>query len=249
MDLSVNGRNNYKNSNNLNLDLENNEVSLILKQIQNAGQLDVLDRLKQLQSLMPLFSLLPQETTQFQTENFTVREEIPDEPLNLSKPKKESSIISKQLGSKWKELTDEEKRPFYEQQHRLSQSLLEQHPDYRYKPRRKRVAMVNGQRVKIGDWKKIMKYQQQPYDQVFSRITPLKVTERASVARTLQVSGLEITGLGYRRNHCDVYYIYVPKNRELGVGFSLWGKARNAVIRWETVNERLCWIQLNDRSL
>lgn len=208
MDLSVNDRNNYKNSNNLNLDLENNEVSLILKQIQNAGQLDVLDRLKQLQSLMPLFSLLPQETTQFQTENFTVREEIPDEPLNLSKPKKESTIvgqlssfdakppkkahikrpmnafmiwsqterkrllklnpdlhnsqISKQLGSKWKELTDEEKRPFYEQQHRLSQSLLEQHPDYRYKPRRKRVAMVNGQRVKIGDWKKIMKYQQQP---------------------------------------------------------------------------------------
>ena len=40
--------------------------------------------------------------------------------------------------------------------------------------------------------------------------------------------------------HCDVYYSCAPKNRELGVGFALRGKARNAVIRWEPVNERLC---------
>lgn len=180
---------------------ENNEVSLILKQIQNAGQLDVLDRFKQFHALMPFLNLEPRK----ESENV---EQVSEEPLNLSKPKSEGSLlvgelssfdakppkkahikrpmnafmiwsqserkrllkmnpdlhnsqISKQLGTKWKELSDAEKKPFYDQQLRLSQSLLEQHPDYRYKPRRKRVAMVNGQRVKIGDWKKIMKFQQQ----------------------------------------------------------------------------------------
>lgn len=35
----------------------------------------------------------------------------------------------------------------------------------------------------------------------------------------------------------------VFKNLELGIGFAVRDKVRNAVVRWKSLNEKLCWIR------
>ena len=62
-----------------------------------------------------------------------MRKKIADE-----NPKMHNSEISKRLGTQWKALTDDEKRPYIDEAKKLREAHMKKHPNYKYKPKRKK---------------------------------------------------------------------------------------------------------------
>ena len=52
-------------------------------------------------------------------------------------PKMHNSEISKRLGSEWKTLTENQKMPYIDEAKRIRAKHMQDHPDYKYRPRRK----------------------------------------------------------------------------------------------------------------
>ena len=57
-------------------------------------------------------------------------------------PRMHNSEISKRLGAIWKGLSDAEKKPFIDESKRLQAVHIQEHPDYKYKPKRRKPKQI-----------------------------------------------------------------------------------------------------------
>ena len=70
---------------------------------------------------------------------FMVWSSLERKRLAEREPQLHNTELSKRLGEMWKAMSEEEKKPFRGEAERLKAKLLEEHPDYKYRPRRRKM--------------------------------------------------------------------------------------------------------------
>merc|ERR1719412_688352 len=68
---------------------------------------------------------------------FMVWSRIQRRKIAQENPKMHNSEISKRLGSQWKILSETQKRPYIDEAKRIRAKHMTDHPEYKYRPRRK----------------------------------------------------------------------------------------------------------------
>lgn len=68
---------------------------------------------------------------------FMVWSQIERRKIIEQQPDMHNAEISKRLGKRWKQLCDEDRRPFIEEAERLRMLHMNEYPDYKYRPRKK----------------------------------------------------------------------------------------------------------------
>lgn len=69
---------------------------------------------------------------------FMVWSSVERKKLAEREPRLHNTELSKRLGSTWKAMTEEEKLTYRKEAERLKCKLMEEHPDYKYRPRRRK---------------------------------------------------------------------------------------------------------------